>query len=69
VTGSGRSMAIECPHVYLPAALGHHLSGIFPGLFTRKDSDRNAPTQNVYIVKSVSLLNNLLEFNFLKQEV
>jgi hypothetical protein len=51
-------MAIECLHVYLLAGLGHHLSEIFPGLFTRKDSDKKAPTQNVYIIKSVSLLSN-----------
>jgi hypothetical protein len=42
--------------VYLLVDFGRHLPGIFPGLFTRKGSGKNAPTQNVYLIKSVSLL-------------
>jgi|SaaInlStandDraft_4_1057021.scaffolds.fasta_scaffold06144_2 hypothetical protein len=38
------------------AGSGHLFPGIFPGLFIRKDLNEKAPTQNVYSIKSVSLL-------------
>jgi hypothetical protein len=44
--------------VYLLVDFGHHLPGIFPGLFTLKGSGKNVPTQNVYLIKSVTLLND-----------
>jgi hypothetical protein len=30
---------------------GHHLPGIFPGLFTLKGLGKKTPTQNVYLIK------------------
>jgi hypothetical protein len=49
-------MTFVLPLVYHQVDPGHHLPGIFPGLFTRKGSGKNVPTQNVYLIKSVSLL-------------
>jgi len=53
--GSDRYMATS-PLACHQTGGGHHLPEIFPGHFIRKDSDKNAPTQNVYLIKSVSLL-------------
>ncbi|MBT5539870.1 MAG: hypothetical protein HOA72_22915 [Desulfobacula sp.] len=53
--GSDRYMATH-PLACRQTGGGHHLPGIFPGLFTRKDPGKKPPTQNVYLIKSVSLL-------------
>jgi hypothetical protein len=52
--GSGKSMLSHL--VCQQAANGCFLPGIFPGLFTRTGSGKKLPTQEIYLIKSDSLL-------------